>query len=92
VSLGSCDSLMLGVVGGPCCQYSGFNSMKTRHPKRKNKLAEKLTARECAFLKHIESGMTITSAARSAGYSQKWPGQAGAQAFRNIQKKRPKIL
>jgi hypothetical protein len=60
--------------------------------KRKNKSAEKLTARESAFLKHVEAGLTITSAARAAGYSQKWPGQAGAQAFRNIQRERPTIL
>ena len=66
--------------------------MKARHQKRKNKSAEKLTARESAFLRHIEAGMAITSAARSAGYSQKWAGQAGSQAFRNIQKKRPEIL
>jgi phage terminase small subunit len=67
--------------------------MKARHQKRKNKSTEKLTARESAFLKNIEAGMTtITSAARAAGYSQKWPGQAGAQALRNIKRKRPEIL
>jgi signal transduction histidine kinase len=65
--------------------------MKAR-ARKKNKKADKLTLRESAFLKHIEAGMTITRAARSAGYSQKWPGQAGTQAFRNIKKKRPEIL
>jgi hypothetical protein len=65
--------------------------MKARSHK-KNKSAVKQTTRESAFLKHIEAGLTITSAARSAGYSRKWPGQAGAQAFRNIQRKRPEIL
>ena len=65
--------------------------MKPRSRKKK-KSAAKLTARESAFLKNLETSMTITSAARSAGYSQRWHGQAGAQAFRNIKKKRPKIL
>ena len=65
--------------------------MKPRSPK-KNKSADKLTAREIAFLIHLEAGTTITNAARLAGYSTKWPGQAGSQAFRNIQRKRPEIL
>jgi len=73
------------------CRFGCVNSMKPRSPK-KNKSADKLTAREIAFLIHLEAGTTITNAARLAGYSTKWPGQAGSQAFRNIQRKRPEIL
>jgi len=65
--------------------------MKARSRKKK-KSADKLTARESAFLKNLETSRIITEAARLAGYSQKWPGQAGAQALRNIKRKRPEIL
>jgi phage terminase small subunit len=58
--------------------------------KLKGKMKD-LTLRERAFLEHIAAGMTITQAARAAGYSSKWPGQAGSQAFKNIERKRPKI-
>jgi hypothetical protein len=47
-----------------------------------------LTRREAALLEHIRAGKTISDAAREAGFSKKWPGQAGSQAFKNIQKKR----
>jgi hypothetical protein len=61
--------------------------------KRKgNQITRALTRRESALLESIRAGLTITEAARKAGFSIKWPGQAGAQAFRNIQKKMPTIL
>jgi hypothetical protein len=63
-----------------------------KRPKRSvSRKPKKLTPREAAFLEHIKNGETITKAALAAGYSQKWPGQAGSQAFRNIYRKRPGI-
>jgi hypothetical protein len=59
--------------------------------KPKSKLKD-LTQRERTLLEHIRAGMTISKAALAAGYSSKWPGQAGSQAFKNIQRKRPEIL
>ncbi len=66
----------------------------TRKKKAKRKqTARKLTRRESALLQHIRAGTTtITEAARKAGFSTKWPGQAGAQASRNIQRKMPTLL
>jgi hypothetical protein len=55
-------------------------------------MAHNLTRRESILLGHIRAGKTISDAAREAGFSKKWPGQAGSQAFKNIQKKMPKIL
>lgn len=34
----------------------------------------------------------MTDAARAAGYSAKWSGQAGSQALRNIQEKAPDLF
>jgi hypothetical protein len=36
--------------------------------------------------------MTLSKGAREVGYSSKWPGQAGTQAFRNIKRKMPTLL
>jgi hypothetical protein len=61
--------------------------------KKKAKQSPKnLTRRENVLLESIRAGETISEAARQAGFSKKWPGQAGSQAFKNIQKKMPKIL
>jgi hypothetical protein len=61
--------------------------------KKKAKQTPKiLTRRESVLLEHIRAGKTISDAARQAGFSKKWPGQAGSQAFKNIQKKMPTIL
>lgn len=60
--------------------------------KKGKRTAKNLTLRESALLERIRAGKTITEAAREVGYSAKWPGQAGSQAFKNIQKKRPEIL
>jgi predicted transcriptional regulator len=60
--------------------------------KKRKRTNKNLTRRESALLERIRAGKTITEAAREVGYSAKWPGQAGSQAFKNIQRKRPEIL
>jgi hypothetical protein len=45
-----------------------------------------------AFVKNLVDGMTITEAARKAGYSRKCPGQAGYQALQNLKLKMPELL
>lgn len=70
----------------------GVNRVKRKRKKKRKGTATNLTKRESALLEHIRSGKTITVAARQAGFSIKWPGQAGSQAFKNIQRKRPNIL
>jgi hypothetical protein len=60
--------------------------------KKPKQTPKNLTRRESALLDHIRAGKTISDAAREAGFSKKWPGQAGSQAFKNIQRKMPKIL
>jgi len=66
--------------------------MKLKGRKKRRGMGKALSKRESALLEHIRSGKTITDAARQAGFSPKWPGQAGAQAFRNIKRKMPTIL
>jgi hypothetical protein len=51
-----------------------------------------LTRRERALFEGIAKGMSITDAARAAGYSQKWPGQAGHQALESIKQKAPNLF
>jgi hypothetical protein len=60
--------------------------------KKAKQTPKNLTRRERVLLEHICAGKTISNAARQAGFSKKWPGQAGSQAFKNIQKKMPTIL
>jgi hypothetical protein len=60
--------------------------------KKAKQTPENLTRRESLLLENIRAGKTISDAAREAGFSKKWPGQAGSQAFKNIQKKMPTIL
>jgi hypothetical protein len=60
--------------------------------KRRRKSSKDLTPREAVLLQNIREGKTIIDAARVAGYSRKWPGQAGSQAFKNIQRKWPTLL
>jgi hypothetical protein len=60
--------------------------------KKRNQRVKTLTRRESALLEGVRVGKSISDAARGAGYSMKWPGQAGSQAFKNIQRKMPKIL
>ena len=60
--------------------------------KKAKQTPKNLTRRESVLLENIRAGKTISDAARQAGFSKKWPGQAGSQAFKNIQKKMPTIL
>jgi hypothetical protein len=60
--------------------------------KKAKQTPKNLTRCESVLLEHIRAGKTISDAARQAGFSKKWPGQAGSQAFKNIQKKMPTIL
>jgi hypothetical protein len=60
--------------------------------KNRRKFSKDLTRRETTLLQCIREGKTISEAALVAGYSKKWPGQAGSQAFKNIQRKWPTIL
>ena len=66
--------------------------MKRNRKRKRKETVKSLTKRESALLEYIRSGKTITDAARQAGFSTKWPGQAGSQAFRNIQRKMPTLL
>jgi hypothetical protein len=66
--------------------------MKKESKQKRKRAVRNLTRRESIFLEHLRAGTTLTDAARSANYSTKWPGHAGAQAYRNIQKKMPKLL
>lgn len=56
------------------------------------RICKQLTRRERALFEGVAKGMSITDAARAAGYSQKWPGQAGCQALKNIQQKAPDLF
>jgi len=51
-----------------------------------------LKPRQRALVKNLVVGMTITEAARRAGYSRKCPGQAGYQALQNLKLKMPELL
>jgi len=51
-----------------------------------------LTPRRRALIKNLSKGMTITEAARKAGYSLKRPGQSGYQALKQIQATMPQVL
>ena len=66
--------------------------MKQKPKQKRKRSARKLTRRESALLDRIRAGMTITKAASEVGYSSKWPGQAGSQAYKNIQRKMPTLL
>jgi len=66
--------------------------MKKKKKKTGKGITRKLTRRESAFLERIRAGITLTKAAREVGYSSKWPGQAGSQAFTNSQRKMPTLL
>jgi len=71
---------------------AGRSSMKQKPKQKRKRSARKLTRRESALLDRIRAGMTITKAASEVGYSSKWPGQAGSQAYKNIQRKMPTLL
>jgi hypothetical protein len=63
--------------------------MAKRSTVRGNK---QLKPRQVALVKNLVDGMTITEAARRAGYSKKCPGQAGYQALQNLKLKMPELL
>jgi hypothetical protein len=63
--------------------------MAKRSSGRGNK---QLKPRQMAFVKNLADGMTITAAARSAGYSRKCPGQSGYQALQNLKLRMPELL
>ena len=44
------------------------------------------------MLKGLAKGLTITDAAKAAGYSDKYAGQVGSQALENIRIKMPAVL
>lgn len=53
---------------------------------------KKLTLQQRALIKNLSKGMSITDAARKAGYSPNSPGQSGSQALENIRLKMPEVL
>jgi hypothetical protein len=59
---------------------------------RANHGSKQLQPRQVALVKNLMDGMTLTEAARRAGYSKKWPGQAGYQALQNLKLKMPDLL
>jgi hypothetical protein len=96
-------SPVLRYLGGFCTRFApkSMNSfllalyaMSRSVPVKKNRrtFSKDLTRRETALLQCIREGKTISESALVAGYSMKWPGQAGSQAFKNIQRKWPAIL
>jgi hypothetical protein len=62
---------------------------KREKPSRGNKQP---TPRQLGLVKHLLDGATLTEAARRAGYSPKWPGQAGYQALQNLRLTMPELL
>jgi hypothetical protein len=56
------------------------------------KKPKRLTNRERLLFKNLSKGMTVTEAAREAGYKDKRPGQAGYQAIERIRLKAPELL
>jgi hypothetical protein len=59
---------------------------------RTNQGSKQLKPRQLALVKNLMDGMTLTEAARKAGYSKKWPGQAGYQALESLKLKMPDLL
>jgi hypothetical protein len=53
---------------------------------------KRLTHKEQAFVRNLVNGKSLTESALAAGYSDKYPGQSGWQALKNIQLKVPEFL
>jgi hypothetical protein len=53
---------------------------------------KQLKPRQVTLVKNLLDGMTLTEAARRAGYSKKCPGQAGYQALQNLKLRMPDLL
>ena len=60
--------------------------------KREGRDKPTLTPKRIKFIKNLSKGMSITDAARNAGYSLKRPGQSGYQALKQIQERMPQVL
>jgi hypothetical protein len=60
--------------------------------KGKNSGSKRLTPMQSKLVKNLAKGMSITDAAREAGYSEKCPAQSGSQALDAIRRKMPDIL
>jgi len=60
--------------------------------KREGRDKPSLTPKRVKLIKNLKKGMTITDAARDAGYSVKAPGQAGWHALQAIQQRMPEVL
>lgn len=66
---------------------------KPEKPKTKKQKSQRpLTNRERKLFELVAKGKTITDAALEAGYSEKFPGQAGSRAFANIKEKAPGLF
>jgi phage terminase small subunit len=55
-------------------------------------MAKFLTPQQRNLLKGLAKGMSITDAARAAGYSDKYAGQVGSQALESIRRRMPELL
>jgi len=53
---------------------------------------QKLTPQQKLLVKGLVKGLSITDAAKEAGYSEKYAGQVGSQALENIRLKMPEVL
>jgi hypothetical protein len=65
---------------------------KKRAKARKSKYRRRLTPRRVKFVEQLVLGKSLTDAAKEAGYSKAYPGQAGHQALEQIQKNAPELL
>lgn len=65
---------------------------KKRAKSRKPKKRRHLTPRRVKFVTQLTLGKSLTDAARAAGYSKDYPGQAGHQALEQIRKTAPDLL
>ena len=63
---------------------------KSRKPKKRRHFNP--TPQRVKFVSLVLQGKTLTDAAREAGYSKKYPGQAGSQALEQIRKNAPELL
>jgi phage terminase small subunit len=52
----------------------------------------RMTPKQRDLLKNLIKGMTLTDAARKAGYTEKSPGQSGYQAMKGIRLKVPDVM
>ena len=65
---------------------------KRSKPGARKKRKRYLTPRRVKFVKQLVLGKSLTDAAKAAGYSKDYPGQAGSQALEQIRKTAPELL